>query len=309
MLGSIPASRSNEKVMTTNQPISDKLVAWRFGQTGRFFGAIIRNRGSLIGLTMVLMLITVAILAPWIAPYDPLKMGAGRRLQPPTWAHPFGTDEFGRDMLSRIIIGSRLTLTVGAVAVGISATTGLVIGLVGGYAGGWLERLLMRGVDILFSFTEVLIALAAVAILGPSLQNAVIAVGVAAIPFYARITYAQVLVEKNRPYFEAAVCGGAGHFRLIFRHLLINVLPPLVVVATLGMSTSMLACAGLSFLGLGAQPPFPEWGLMLALGRDYIIRAPWITTIPGVAIAVTVLAFNLLGDGIREGLDPGRRDN
>jgi len=296
--------------MASERPIAVQIVTpRRVGRARSFVGAILRNRGAVIGLAIVLVLIAVAILAPWIAPYDPLKMGAGRRLQPPSWAHPFGTDEFGRDMLSRIIFGSRLTLTVGTVAVSISATTGLLVGMIGGYVGGWPERLLMRSVDVLFSFTEVLIALAAVAILGPSLQNAVIAVGVAAIPFYARIAYAQVMIEKNRPYFEAAVSTGAGHFRLIFRHLLLNVLPPMIVVATLGMSTSILGAAGLSFLGLGAQPPFPEWGLMLALGRDYITLAPWITTIPGVAIAVTVLGFNLLGAGIREGIDPGGSDN
>jgi peptide/nickel transport system permease protein len=269
--------------------------------------AVGRNPGAMIGAAIVAILITVAFLAPWLAPYDPFMMGAGRRLQPPSWAYPFGTDEFGRDIFSRVLHGSRLTLMVGAIAVGISLTSGLLIGMIGGYIGGWIERILMRSVDVMFSFTEILIALAAVAILGPTLKNAMIAVGVAAIPFYARIAYAQVIVEKNRPYFEAAVGAGAGHFRLTVRHLLPNVIPPLIVVATLGMSTAMLAAAGLSFLGLGAQPPLPEWGLMLSQGRDYITRAPWITTIPGVAIAVTVLGFNLLGDGIREALDPGQR--
>jgi peptide/nickel transport system permease protein len=277
------------------------------GGLGRFTSAFSRNRGALIGLVIVALLILIAIFAPLIAPYAPDRMGAGKRLLAPSLAYPFGTDEFGRDILSRIVYGSRLTLMIGAIAVGISATTGLLIGMVGGYAGGWLERILMRGVDVLFSFTEVLIALAFVAILGPTLKNAMIAVGVAAIPFYARIAYAQVLVEKNRPYFEAAVSAGAGHLRLIFRHLLPNVIPPLIVVATLGMSTAMLAAAGLSFLGLGAQPPQPEWGLMLAHGRDFITRAPWITAIPGVAIAITVLGFNLLGDGIREALDPSQQ--
>lgn len=295
--------------MPTDTPVTQDLIAEpHVSWLRRFFRALLRNRGAVVGLAIVVLLILIAIFAPLIAPYDPLKMGAGKRLQPPSLKYLFGTDEFGRDVFSRILYGSRLTLMVGAIAVGISATAGLIIGMIGGYAGGWLERLLMRGVDVLFSFTEVLIALAAVAILGPTLQNAVIAVGVAAIPFYARITYAQVIVEKNRPYFEAAVSAGAGHLRLIFRHLLINVLPPLIVVATLGISTSILAVAGLSFLGLGAQPPFPEWGLMLALGRDFITRAPWITMIPGIAIAITVLGFNLLGDGVREGLDAGRNN-
>ncbi|CAM5761415.1 nickel ABC transporter permease [Labrys miyagiensis] len=280
----------------------------RHSRVIRFCTAVLRNRAATIGLVLIALLIVIAAFAPWIEPYDPLKMGAGRRLQPPTWSHPFGTDEFGRDLLSRIIMGSRMTLLVGLVSVGISASCGLLIGLVGGYAGGWIERILMRSVDVLFSFTEILIALATVAVLGPSLQNAVVAVGIAAIPFYARVTYAQVIVEKNKPYFEAAVSMGAGTLRLIFRELLPNVAPPLIVVATLGMSTAILGVAGLSFLGLGAQPPYPEWGLLLSQGRDYITRAPWITAIPGIAIALTVLGFNLLGDGIREGLDPGRSE-
>jgi peptide/nickel transport system permease protein len=281
----------------------------RASRVGRFCRTVLRNRAAVLGLALIALLVVVAVFGPWLQPYDPLKMGAGRRLQAPSLAHPFGTDEFGRDLLSRIVMGSRMTLTVGLVSVGISATAGLLIGLVAGYAGGWTERLLIRSVDVLFSFTEILIALAAVAVLGPSLQNAVVAVGIAAIPFYARVTYAQVIVEKNKPYFEAGVSMGAGSLRLIFRELLPNVIPPLIVVATLGMSTAILAVAGLSFLGLGAQPPYPEWGLLLAQGRDYITRAPWITTIPGIAIAITVLSFNLLGDGIREGLDPGRSDH
>jgi peptide/nickel transport system permease protein len=234
-------------------------------------------------------------------------MGAGPRLAGPSLAYPFGTDEFGRDILSRVIHGTRLTLQIGIIAVGISLTAGLLIGLLAGYAGGWPERILMRSVDVIFSFTETLIALAAVAVLGPSLTNAMIAVGIAAIPFYARVTYGVTLVERNKPYFEAAIAAGAAHTRLIFVHLLPNIIPPLIVVATLGVSTAVLAAAALSFLGLGAQPPSPEWGAMLASGREYISRAPWVMIFPGLAIAISVLAFNLLGDGIREALDPRQR--
>lgn len=273
----------------------------------RFARAVFANRGAAIGFVLVVLLVLIAIFAPLLAPFPPDQMGAGMMLTPPSPNHPFGTDEFGRDMLSRIIYGTRLTIQVGVIAVGISLTVGLLIGLVSGYAGGWTERIFMRGVDVLFSFTETLIALAAVAVLGPSLTNAMIAVGIAAIPFYARVAYSVTLVECNKPYVEAATAQGAGHLRLLFRHLLPNVIPPLIVVATLGVSTAVLAAAALSFLGLGAQPPSPEWGAVLSAGRDYFSTAPWIMLYPGLAIMVTVLAFNLLGDGIREALDPRQR--
>ena len=273
----------------------------------RFLRAVLSNRGAAVGFAVVLILILAAVMAQIISPHDPMRMGAGPRLTGPSLAYPFGTDEFGRDILSRVIHGTRLTLQIGIIAVGISLTAGLLIGLLAGYAGGWPERILMRSVDVIFSFTETLIALAAVAVLGPSLTNAMIAVGIAAIPFYARVTYGVTLVERNKPYFEAAIAAGAAHTRLIFVHLLPNIIPPLIVVATLGVSTAVLAAAALSFLGLGAQPPSPEWGAMLASGREYISRAPWVMIFPGLAIAISVLAFNLLGDGIREALDPRQR--
>lgn len=273
----------------------------------QFLRVLFRNPGSRIGAIILLLLIIIAIFAPLIAPFDPLQMGAGKNLQPPSTAHWFGTDEFGRDLFSRIIYGSRLTLMIGVIAVGISMTVGVLVGMIAGYAGGWIESILMRTMDVLFSFTETLIALAAVAVLGPSLTNAVIAVGVSSIPFYARVTYGAVLVEKNKEYFKAAQAIGAKHLRLIFRHLLPNILSPIIVVATVGVSVAVLSASALSFLGLGAQPPSPEWGAILAAGRDYFKRAPWVTTFPGLSIAITVLGFNLLGDGLREALDPQQR--
>ena len=240
-------------------------------------------------------------------------MGVGKRFLAPNIEFILGTDEFGRDMVSRILFGSRLTLMIGAMAVGISMTSGIIVGLFAAYKGGWLETLLMRSTDVLFSFTETLIALSCVAVLGPSLTNAVIAVGIAGIPFYARTCY-KIFIRNSKfggstakPYFEASIACGAGHSRLVFMHLLPNVLPTMIVIATLGVSTAILAAAGLSFLGLGAQPPLPEWGYMLAGSRDYINRAPWLMTIPGIAIALTVLGFNLLGDGFRTALDPVER--
>lgn len=272
-----------------------------------FLWRLVRSPSGAIGLIIVLLLIFCALFADVLAPYDPNKMGSGGRFLPPSGDYPLGTDEFGRDMLSRILFGSRITLIVGAVAVGISLTIGMAVGMIAAFRRGWVEAILMRGTDVLFSFTETLIALSFVAVLGPSLQNAIIAVGVAGIPFYARTCYSAALVETSKPYFEASIAAGARPTRLVLVHLLPNVMPTMIVVATLGVSTAILAAAGLSFLGLGAQPPTSEWGYMLAGSRDYINRAPWLMTIPGIAIAITVLGFNLLGDGLRTSLDPVER--
>jgi peptide/nickel transport system permease protein len=272
-----------------------------------FLRALVASPSGAIGLAIVALLVFAALTAPVLAPFDPLRMAAGPRLQPPSLTHWMGTDDFGRDVFSRILHGAPLTLQIGVIAVGISLTSGLLLGLVAGYASGWTERVLMRLVDVLFSFTEIVIALACLAIFGVGLTNAMIAIGIASIPFYARVTHSVVLVEKNKPYFEAAVAAGATHARLIFIHLLPNVVPTLIVVGTLGVSTAVLAAAGLSFLGLGAQPPAPEWGFMLSASRDLISRAPWMMIFPGLAIAITVLGFNLLGDGVREVLDPRQR--
>ncbi|MBO6792232.1 ABC transporter permease [Henriciella pelagia] len=272
-----------------------------------FLRRLVRSPSGAIGLIIVLLLIFCALFADVLAPYDPNKMGSGGRFLPPSGDYPLGTDEFGRDMLSRILFGSRITLIVGAVAVGISLTIGMAVGMIAAFRRGWVEAILMRGTDVLFSFTETLIALSFVAVLGPSLQNAIIAVGVAGIPFYARTCYSAALVETSKPYFEASIAAGARPTRLVLVHLLPNVMPTMIVVATLGVSTAILAAAGLSFLGLGAQPPTSEWGYMLAGSRDYINRAPWLMTIPGIAIAITVLGFNLLGDGLRTSLDPVER--
>ena len=254
-----------------------------------------------------MILIAVAIFAPLLAPYDPAKIALGKRLSAPSVAFLFGTDEFGRDIFSRVVFGARLTLYVGIVAVGIGFISGVAIGISAGYFGGWLRSLLMRSVDYLYTFPDILIALGLVAFLGPRLTNVMIAVGFSVIPYYARVTYSVVLVERNKPYFEASEIVGASHWRLILRHLLPNIVPPLIVVVSLGFSAAVLSAAALSFLGLGAQPPDAEWGRMLADGRNYITRSPWILIFPGLAIVITVLGFNILGDGIRDVLDPRQR--
>jgi len=291
---------------------SDTLAAAAADQPVRRAGLgfprrLLASPGGLFGLAVLVLLLGSALFADLLAPYPPTRMAAGPRLSAPSLRHLMGTDEFGRDMLSRLLHGSRLTLRVGAIAVGISLVAGAALGLVAAYARGWLEMVLMRLSDVLFSFTETLIALACVAVLGPSLDNAVIAVGIAAVPIYARAAYSAALVEVSKPYFEGAVAAGAGHARLILLHLLPNVMPTLIVVATLGVSSAILAAAGLSFLGLGAQPPAPEWGAMLSAGRDFFTRAPWLMLFPGLAIALVVLAFNLLGDALRAALDPHGR--
>ena len=274
---------------------------------GRRIRGILRSRSIVIGGAVILIVAILAVCAPYIAPFSPEQIGAGRRLSPPGAAHWLGTDEFGRDILSRILFGARLTLYIGIVAVGIGFTCGVAIGAVAAYAGGWLGSLLMRTIDLLYTFPDVLIALGLVAFLGPSLTNAMIAVGISAIPYYARVTYGVVLAERQKPYVDAAQIVGAGHLRVIVRHLLPNVLPPMIVVASLGFSAAVLSAAALSFLGLGAQPPTSEWGLMLSTGRNYITRAPWMLIEPGLAIFVTVMAFNVFGDGVRDLLDPRQR--
>ena len=267
----------------------------------------LQNRSIQLGGGIILLLVILAIFAPIIAPYDPAKLALGKRLSAPSAAFLFGTDEFGRDIFSRVVFGARLTLYVGLVAVGIGLVSGVTIGVLAGYFSGWIRTLLMRSIDYLYTFPDILIALGLVAFLGPSLSNVMIAVGISVIPYYARVTYSVVLIERNKPYFEASEIVGASHLRLIVKHLIPNILPPLIVVASLGFSAAVLSAAALSFLGLGAQPPDAEWGRMLADGRNYITRSPWILLFPGLAIIITVLGFNILGDGIRDVLDPRQR--
>jgi peptide/nickel transport system permease protein len=296
-------------MVATALPGSASLVEAKRARSewARTWSALRRNRGAMIGLAIIIVLVLCAIFAPQLSPHDPTLMGAGGSLEPPSLAHPFGTDKFGRDLFSRVIAGSRLTLFIGCLAVAISCTIGSLLGLISGYAGGKIDNVIMRAVDVMFSFPDILIALSVVALLGPSLRNAVVAVGISAIPWYARVVRGTVMVEGQKQYFEAAESLGAGHTRLVSKHILPNALPPILVLATLGFSTAILSAAALSFLGLGAQPPEPEWGLELALGRDLMRQAWWIMTFPGLAIAITVLGFNLLGDGLREALDPRQR--
>ncbi|MEW8979725.1 MAG: nickel transporter permease [Symbiobacterium sp.] len=267
----------------------------------------LRHRAAVLGGLIVLTIVLTALLADVIAPYDPIEGRLVDMLQPPSRTHWMGTDEQGRDIFSRIIHGSRISLQVGLVAVGISLTTGTAIGAISAYFGGWPDLVVMRIIDILLAFPSILLAIAITAILGPSLTNAMIAVGIVGMPVYARLVRASVLSIKEQDYVQAALAAGGGHGRILFRHILPNALAPLIVQSTLSIGTAMLDAAGLSFLGLGARPPTPEWGAMLSGAQVYIQLAPWVVTFPGLAIMLAVLGFNLLGDGLRDVLDPRLR--
>ncbi|MDE2888251.1 MAG: ABC transporter permease [Gemmatimonadota bacterium] len=274
------------------------------GWGGLFWKRLLKNRLAAAGGVLLLGFLLLAIAAPLAAPHDPYAQNLYERLQPPSLAYPFGTDDFGRDVLSRVIHGARISLRIGVAAVLIALVLGVPIGLVSGYWGGALDQVLMRAMDLMLAFPSILLAIAIVAILGPGLENAMLAVGIVAVPQYARLVRASALSVRGQDYVQAVRALGAGDFHILFFSVLPNCLTPLIVQSTLGLATAILDAAGLSFLGLGAQPPAPEWGAMLTGGRELVLRAPWVLTFPGVAIFLTVLAFNLLGDGLRDALDP-----
>ena len=263
-----------------------------------------RQRGAMVGAVILAVLALMAVGAPRLASRDPIRTAPREALQPPGARYLLGTDQFGRDVASRVLHGARLSLTVGLIAVGIAVGLGVPIGLASGFYGGRLDVFAMRVMDVLLAFPGILLALAIVGVLSPGLGNVMIAVGLAAVPTYARLTRASVLSARELLYVEAArAMGGRDRFILV-RYILPNVVAPLIVTSTLGLGTAILSAAALSFLGLGSPPPTPEWGRMLSEGRDYLREAWWISTFPGLAIMLTVLAMNLLGDGLRDVLDP-----
>jgi len=266
-----------------------------------------RNRLALVGLVMVTVLVVVAALAPLLAPYDPAKQSLFEKRARPGGKYLLGADEFGRDILSRVIYGTRVALLVGILAVAVAVAAGATIGAVAGFAGGWVDAVIMRGVEILLAFPYLLLAIAIVAALGPGAVNTTVAVGIWGTPTVARMVRATVLALKETEYVRAARALGAHGLALVVRHIVPNILPTLVVYATLFMANAILVEAALSFLGLGVQPPTPSWGLMVSTGRDVLFVAPHVATMPGLAIVVTILGFNLLGDGLRDALDPRLR--
>jgi peptide/nickel transport system permease protein len=266
-----------------------------------------RNRASIGGGVVLVLIILVALFAPVLAPDDPLDQDYARYLTAPTTTNWFGTDQFGRDVLSRVIIGSRQSLAVAAIAIAIAAVFGTLLGLVSGFYGGWSDMIIQRLIDIQLAFPGILFALAVVAVLGPGLRNAMIAVGISLIPAYARMVRGSVLSARENVYIEAARVLGANDWRIVVRHILPNILGPIMVLATISIAWAILIGSSLSFLGLGAQLPEPEWGLDLAMSRDYLREAWWMSTFPGLAIMITVVSVNLLGEGLRDALDPRTR--
>ncbi|MGH2397098.1 MAG: ABC transporter permease [bacterium] len=274
---------------------------------GVVWKALRRHRLAVAGLAVLGLLVASAILAEAVAPYPPLSINMRERLNAPSLRHPLGTDDLGRDVLSRIIHGSRISLQVGAIAVGIAVTVGVTLGVSAAYVAGRGDSVIMRIMDVLLSFPDILLAIAIMAILGPSTANVMIAIGIVYTPIFARVIRGSALQVKAQEYVEAARAMGAQDLRIVRRHILPGIIDTLIVQVSLSLAFAILAEAALSYLGLGTQPPTPSWGSMLSQGREWIDRAPWLTIFPGIAIFVTVLALNVIGDGLRDALDPRLR--
>lgn len=294
--------------------MTDNVMLKKNSRFSDMMASIISNKAALFGLCFIIFLVIISLvvsisdaLGISILPYDPNLADMNNTLQPPSMEHLFGTDQLGRDILSRVIDGTKVSLTVGVSAVAISLTLGTILGAAGGFYGGKLDNLIMRFMDIILSVPSILLAITFMAALGRGLDKAVLAIGLVSIPEYARIARSCVVSVKSNDYIQAAKVTGDSNLRIIMRHILPNITSPIVVRATLGISTAVLDCAALGFLGLGVQPPFAEWGDMLARSRAFIFTAPHTLIFPGLAITLTVLAFNLFGDGLRDALDPRSR--
>jgi peptide/nickel transport system permease protein len=269
-----------------------------------FVKRFLKNRLSLLGLGVVVMLILISVVAGLVRPYDPLKISISDRTQSPSKVHYFGTDHFGRDIYSRVLSGAKISLTVGLVSVALGAIIGIFLGSIGGYFGGWIDAGIVLVMDTIISFPATLLAIGLMAVMGLGVTNIIVALAFIGIPHYGRVVRGAVLSIREKEYIEAARASGSSHLKLLLIHVLPNTLAPLIVVTTIGVANAILIEAALSFLGLGVPPPAPSWGNMLADGRNFITQAPWMTIFPGLAISITVLGFNTLGDGLRDVLDP-----
>lgn len=288
-----------ETQTTMTKPVNPLIQSWK-----NFYKKIRKNKAALVGGFLILLFVLIAFIGPYFTPYEPNAQDVVNKLQPPSSEHWFGTDHHGRDIFSRIIHGMSITLYVGFSSVILGATVGIVLGIVAGYYGGRTDSIIMRIMDVLLAFPGILLALAIVSVLGGSIRNVIIAVAVFSIPVFARIVRGSTLETKKLEYIDAVKALGASDIRIIFKHILPNVSSPIIVQATLNIATAVLTASGLSFLGLGAQPPTPEWGAMLSDGRNYLYNAPHVAFFPGIMIVAVVLAFNILGDGLRDALDP-----
>ena len=273
----------------------------------RAWRRLIKRKGAVVGLGIIVVFVTVAIFAPLFAPYDPIQQSWSTIRKPPSLQHWFGTDESGRDLFSRVIFGARASLLAGIVSISIALGLGVPVGLLAGYAGRWVDALISRITDAMLACPFLILAIALAAFLGPSLENAMIAIGVTATPIFVRLTRGQVLAVKVEDYVEAARAVGNPPTRIAYKHILPNILPALIVQATISVATAIIAEASLSFLGLGQQPPAPSWGSMLNTAQRFLTNAPWMAIWPGLAIFLIVLSFNMVGDGLRDALDPKER--
>ncbi|MBM4761355.1 nickel transporter permease [Bacillus sp. B15-48] len=279
--------------------LSSRAASWR-----AFYRKLAKNKAALAGAFIVLIFFLLALFAPIIAPHDPLHIDISKKLEGPSAEHWLGTDDKGRDILSRLLYGSRISLTVGVLSTVLGAAVGILMGIIAGYYGRWIDSLLMRICDVLLAFPGILLALAIVSVLGASTTNVIIAVAFFAIPTFARIVRGSTLSVKKLEYIDAIRAMGASDSRIIFKHILPNIVSPIIVQATLYIASAIITASALSFLGMGTQPPDPEWGTMLSQGRSYIRQAPHITLFPGLVILIVVIGFNLFGDGLRDALDP-----
>ncbi|WP_288582981.1 MULTISPECIES: ABC transporter permease [Lysinibacillus] len=295
-----PTTVQNSQVQNTQRKYSPLKEFWK---------SFKKQKAALVASIFIGLLIVIAIIGPYIAPYDPFVPNYNALLEGPSASHLAGTDEYGRDIFSRLIVGAKISLMVSFSAVFLGLILGTILGLISGYFGGWVDKIIMRSCDVLFSFPDLLLAIAIVALLGPGINNVIIAVMIFSVPSFARLVRGATLNAKENVYVEAAQSMGASHVRVLWKHIFPETISELIIFVTMRIGTAILAASGLSFLGLGASPEMPEWGVMLSSGRDYLGTSSHVVIMPGIAIFLTVLAFNLIGDGLRDVLDPKIKNN